>query len=105
MWHDGKEARSMTAAWEYQVWWVPQIPMKAFIFPVGTIEAGHTLCDALAKYDAFQLENRVKPDYCNAGGVQMRHPVGTEGEWWDVPDDPDELADILAECEKRNVVA
>jgi hypothetical protein len=27
--------------------------------------------DVLADYDLFQLEHRVKPDYCNAGGLNV----------------------------------
>ncbi len=74
--------------------------MKSFTVSVASIDEGRKLCDVLAAYDLFQLEHRVKPDFCNAGGVRMRHPIGTDGEWWDVPDDEDELADVLAECSK-----
>ncbi|MEA7581151.1 hypothetical protein ONJ87_28130, partial [Salmonella enterica subsp. enterica serovar Anatum] len=27
--------------------------------------------DALADYDAFQYDNNIKPDYCNANGLEM----------------------------------
>jgi len=87
------------SAIEYQVWWVPQVPMKPFTALVPSLDEGRRLCDVLAKYDDFQFKNKVKPDYCNAGGVQLRHPIVTDGEWWDVPDDDDELADILSACE------
>ncbi|MFX6230456.1 hypothetical protein ABTF44_20900, partial [Acinetobacter baumannii] len=64
--------------------------------------AGQAICDVLAKYDAFQFENNVKPDYCNAGGVRFSHPVVTEGDWWDWPDDSEEAADLLAEIAKES---
>lgn len=68
---------------QYRVWWIPQIPMKAFVVAVETAEQGQWLCDVLADYDAFQYEHRVKPDYSNAGGVQQL----VDGEWEDVDDD------------------
>lgn len=90
---------------EYEVWWVPQVPMKPFTVAVASIEEGRKVCHVLAAYDIFQLENRIKPDFCNAGGIRMRHQSVTDGEWWDVPDDEDELADILAECSKATAPA
>lgn len=54
-----------------QVWWIPQVPMKPFFFPVKTLEQGVKFLRVLADYDKFQVENRIKPDYCNAGGIQM----------------------------------
>lgn len=59
---------------ELIVWWVPQIPMKAFKYPVSSPQEGFILLDALAKYDLFQYENRVKGDYCNAGGLSEFDP-------------------------------
>lgn len=66
-----------------KVWWVPQVPMKAFEVEVESVEQGVFLMDALAKYDMFQFKNRVKPDYCNAGGLVMLEG----GEWVDWYDD------------------
>ena len=62
-----------------RVWWIPQIPMKAFYVDVSSVEEGVKIMDVLAYYDLFQFEHRVKPDYCNAGGLQMLE----EGEWVD----------------------
>lgn len=64
---------------DLRVWWVPQLPMKAFEVPVKTLAEANLLLDTLAAYDAFQFENNVKPDYCNAGGLQ----VFESGEWLD----------------------
>ena len=68
---------------DLKVWWIPQVPMKPFEYPVTTPLEGAILCDALALYDAFQFENNVKPDYSNAGGLQ----VFEDGEWNDWYDD------------------
>lgn len=62
-----------------RVWWIPQVPMKAFEVPVSSVAEGVKILDVLAEYDLFQLENRVKPDYANAGGLLMLE----DGEWVD----------------------
>ncbi len=55
---------------DLQVWWVPQVPMQPFVWPVKDLQTGVVLLEALAEYDRFQYENNVKPDYCNAGGIR-----------------------------------
>lgn len=37
--------------------------------------------DILAAYDLFQLENNIKPDFCNTNGVQQFDEQ--ENEWYD----------------------
>jgi len=68
---------------DLRVWWIPQVPMEPFFYPVESPEEGAALCDALAKYDMFQYENNVKPDYCNVGGLQVYEYVPNG-------DDPDD---------------
>lgn len=60
-----------------RVWWIPQIPGKPFLVLVSSIEEGVKLLDVLADYDIFQLKQNIKPDYCNAGGIE----VFRKGEW------------------------
>jgi hypothetical protein len=62
---------------DLRVWWIPQVPMKPFRQDVSSVAEGKLLVDTLAKYDIFQLENRIKPEYCNAGGLE----VFTDGDW------------------------
>lgn len=83
---------------EFLVWWIPQVPMKPFKVKVGSREEGLRLCEILADYDQFQFENKIKPDYANSGGVMFKHPVITENEWWEVPDES-EWQDFLDELE------
>ena len=64
---------------DLKVWWIPQVPMKPFEVSVKTIEEGKLIMDTLAYYDLFQYENRIKPDYCNAGGLL----IFEDGEWSD----------------------
>jgi len=71
-----------------KVWWIPQIGCGAtFDVPVETVAEGVKILDTLANYDQFQLDNRIKPDYCNTGGLQMFDPDddtdSPEGSWVD----------------------
>lgn len=86
------------------VWWVPQMPMPSFRVPVASLVEAKLLLDTLTDYDNFQLENNVKGDYCNAGGLHVFNEDdvedGLEGSWVDwVNEDGDtidsyELADL-----------
>ena len=64
-----------------RVWWMPQIPMKSFYIPVNSVEEGKKVLDMLAAYDLFQLQNNVKPDFCNTGGLQILDEE--ENDWCD----------------------
>lgn len=58
-----------------RVWWIPPVPGKRFY--IETLDEAPLLLTTLARYDAFQLDNNIKPDYCNAGGLE----VFEDGEW------------------------
>lgn len=64
---------------DLQVWWIPQVPGKPFTVAVPSVEEGKRLMDTLARYDQFQLDNNIKPDYSNAGVLT----VFEDGEWTD----------------------
>ena len=74
---------------DLQVWHIPQVPMKPFKVRVASVEEGVKIMAVLADYDRFQFENRVKPDYCNAAGLQRwvddSDGDGTPGweDWYD----------------------
>jgi hypothetical protein len=63
-----------------RVWWIPQVPMKAFYAEVRSLREAKLLLNTLADYDLFQLENNIKPDYANVGGLQE---LGEDGDWTD----------------------
>jgi hypothetical protein len=63
-----------------RVWWIPQIPGKPFHAPVADLLEGKKVLDVLAKYDLFQLAHNIKPDFCNAGGLECFSQDG-DGEW------------------------
>jgi len=76
-----------------RVWWIPQLPMdNSFYVEVKTIEEAKKTLDVLAKYDLFQLDNNIKPDFSNAGGLE----VFEDGEWSDWEDeDGNTIDDII----------
>lgn len=67
-----------------RIWWIPQIPMKAFHAEVATLAEAKRTLTILANYDLFQFDNKVKPDYSNAGGLQVFQP---DSEWVEDGDD------------------
>jgi len=67
----------MTKPNDLRVWWIPQVPGKAFRVPVASAAEAQALLNTLARYDQFQLENRIKPEFCNAGGLECFE----DGEW------------------------
>lgn len=67
---------------DLRVWWIPQVPGKPFRVPVTSPAEAKKLILVLAEYDAFQFNNNIKPDYCNAGGLECFSQDG-DGEWWD----------------------
>lgn len=78
---------------DLRVWWNPQVGRVSHIhFPVASVHEGVRLLNALARYDLFQLEHRIKGDYANVGGLQLYSATGDEGErpgWtdWDSDDE------------------
>jgi hypothetical protein len=80
-----------------RVWWIPQVPMKPFHIDVKNIEQAVLILRTLADYDAFQFKNNVKPDYCNAGGLEIFNVSEQEWEEW-ADEDGDEIDEY---CYKR----
>src|SRR5437764_15443226 len=74
------EAKAEPKEGDLRVWWIPQIPMKPFLFSVPSLTVGRLFLEVLAKYDLFQLENNIKPDFANTGGLARFE----DGEWCDV---------------------
>lgn len=82
-----------------RVWWIPQIgTSKIFYVPVQSVEEGKKVMDLFAAYDIFQLQNNIKPDFCNTGGLQMF----LNGEWedWCLETDDDYFEDVDEYCEQ-----
>lgn len=72
---------------DLKVWYVPQVPMPAFEAAVPDLATAKAVSDALSAFSLFEYENRVKPDYADAGGVARYEPDGDGGfDWFDVDD-------------------
>ena len=83
-----------------RLWWIPQLGnCDSFYVPISTPEEGKKILDIWAADDAFQLQNKVKPDYCNAGGLQMFDE--SEKEWvdWRLDTEDDYFDDVKQYCE------
>lgn len=84
-----------------RVWWVPQVGIKnMFYIPVDSVEEGKKFLDTLAAYDQFQYENRIKPDFCNTGGLQMWDDEIKEWTDWYYEDDENYYEDVDEYCEE-----
>ncbi len=79
-----------------RVWWIPQVPMTPFYVSVKSTEEAKKMLDTLALYDAFQFVFNIKPDYCNAGGLQVK----VKGEWEEWHDDEGNCIDDIEVEEK-----
>jgi hypothetical protein len=56
---------------DLRVWWIPQIPMAAFYYPVVSIAEAKHMIEMLGFYDMFQYNHKVKPDFSNVGGLHV----------------------------------
>jgi hypothetical protein len=70
-----------------RVWWIPQIPGRMFLVDVPDMPTATLLVDVLGRYDLFQLEERIKPDFCNTGGIEQWD--SEEDEWLSIEEDDD----------------
>lgn len=73
-----------------RIWWIPQIPGKSFEVEVANLVEAKLLLDVLARYDNFQFQHNIKPDYSNAGGVQEKDPNDGWVDWY-----PDEKVQAI----------
>ena len=78
---------------DLKVWWIPQVPMKPFEIPVKSVSVAAKTLTVLADYDLLQYDNNIKPDYCNAGGLD----VFEDGEWstWYHPETGEDIEEFM----------
>ena len=67
-----------------RVWWIPQVGcnIPRFIVEVEDLARAKLLLDTLAVYDIFQLENNIKPDFSNTGGLEVWNENDSDWEDW-----------------------
>ena len=69
----------------YRVWHICQVgAVGCFYVRVESVEEAWNMINALSQYDLFQYENNIKPDYCNASGLEYYDDDEKEWlEWYD----------------------
>jgi hypothetical protein len=67
---------------DLRVWWIPQVPGNPFHVPVKTVREASVVLETLTYYDLFQFGNNIKPDYSNAGGLEV-FEKSEWTEWYD----------------------
>jgi hypothetical protein len=50
-----------------EVYYIPQVPMKAFTVKVKTVEEAKLVLKTLYNFSNFEFENKIKYDYSDAG--------------------------------------
>lgn len=56
-----------------------QYGQKPFYTETPNFKTAQLIDSTLARYDIYQLENNIKPDFANMGGIEYWDK--TEGEW------------------------
>ena len=79
---------------KYRVIWIPQLPVKSFYVEVESPEQGALIHETLTRYNQFQLDNKIRPNYRNYGDLQVFDPNdthdGPDGSWSDWYSEDDE---------------
>jgi Superinfection exclusion gene product 17 len=75
-----------------RVWHIPQVPGQPFYVHVDSVNTAIQVLNLLAAYDLFQYQNKVKPDYTNAQGLEV-YEGGEWGEWHN--DDDEDIGDVM----------
>ena len=88
---------SQPKAGDLRVWWIPQVPMKAFRANVRDLREARLLIDTLADYDNFQFENGVRPDFANVGGLEVFDEESRDWIDWYHPETGDDFVGYIAE--------
>lgn len=79
-----------------RVWWMPQVGIdcESFYVPVESVEEAKKIMDVLAYYDCYQMNNDIKGDYCNTGGVEVWDSEANEWTDWYYEDEDNYFDDV-----------
>lgn len=78
---------------DLEVWYIPQIPGTAFRERASDLATAKKILDVLSRFSLFEFENRVKPDYADAGGIHRWESDGEGGyRWYDVDIEREEMS-------------
>ena len=56
---------------DLRVWHITQLPGKPFIVSVSSVEEASKILETIWKYDSFQWEENIKPDYSSVSGLEL----------------------------------
>ena len=86
-----------------RVWWISQVGANAtFYVPVESVVEAKKVMDMLAAYDCFQYNYKIKPDYCNTGGLQVWNEEDQEWEDWFYDDGNSYYDNVDEYCEEKS---
>ena len=74
---------------QLRAWHIPQVPMQPFKIYVSSPKEAKFVMEILAIYDLFQFNQKIKPDYSNAQGLE----VFENNEWSEWQDEEGEDID------------
>ena len=80
---------------DIQIWYIPQLPGKAYTVNVPSRDLGEAqrILDAIIGLSIFEFENKVKPDYSDAAGITRWETDGDGGfNWFEVDEEEIEEA-------------
>ena len=55
----------------FRAWYVAKMPMKAFTVETTNAIDAEKILDVLEDFSLFEIQNNVKPDYAEAGGIDI----------------------------------
>lgn len=94
-----------------RVWWISQVGTKPFYIPIDSIKEGKKIMDVLSYFDCFQYNQRIRTDYCNAGGIEMFDEETNEWVDWVYETEEDYYEDVndyieafCSEDEKKSLI-
>jgi hypothetical protein len=75
---------------KYRAWYIPQVPGKAFEVETDSLAEAVRIENMLVDFSIFEYDNRIKPDYADAGGVDEWDEE--DGEWYTLDESDIEAA-------------
>jgi hypothetical protein len=84
---------------QLRVWHIPQVPAPPmFYVDVSSSEEAKKVLNILWDYDNFQFENKIKPDFSNASGLEIYE----NNEWCEWNDDlGDDICEVMRNEEEE----
>lgn len=86
-----------------RVWWIPQVGVDAtFRVPVHSVEEAKKIMDVLGFYDCLLMNNDLRGDYCNCGGLEIWDEEVNDWTDWYYDDAENYYDDVDEYCEEMS---